>query len=60
MEYQNYEILALAFNKKAKDEITQRMYDRYGINLEIRTFHSLGNSIVKDALKWTFDGNKQE
>ena len=55
-----HEILALAFNKKAKDEITQRMYDRYGINLEIRTFHSLGNSIVKDALKWTFDGNKQE
>ncbi len=41
-------ILALAFNKKARDEMQERL-ERKGIHgIEVRTFHSLGYEIVRD------------
>jgi DNA helicase-2/ATP-dependent DNA helicase PcrA len=48
-------ILALAFNKKARDEMQARL-DLRGVRaVEIRTFHSLGYEIVRQGLHWTFD-----
>ncbi|NMC61479.1 MAG: UvrD-helicase domain-containing protein [Candidatus Methanofastidiosa archaeon] len=41
-------ILALAFQAKAKEEIKERLDKRYGVDIEIRTFHSLGNKILDD------------
>jgi DNA helicase-2/ATP-dependent DNA helicase PcrA len=50
-------ILALAFNKKARDEMQERL-ERKGIHgIEVRTFHSLGYEIVRDSLGWTFSGS---
>ena len=50
-------ILALAFNKKAKDEMQERL-ERKGIHgIEVRTFHSLGYEIVRESLGWTFSGS---
>ena len=49
-------ILALAFNKKARDEMQERL-ERKGIHgIEVRTFHSLGYEIVRESLGWTFSG----
>ncbi len=42
-------ILALAFQNKAANEIQDRLKKRYGVNVEIRTFHSLGKKIIEDA-----------
>jgi DNA helicase II / ATP-dependent DNA helicase PcrA len=48
-------ILALAFNKKARDEMQERL-DRRGVHgLEVRTFHSLGYQIVREELGWKFN-----
>lgn len=46
-------ILAMAFNRKAKDEMQERLDARGIRNVEIRTFHSFGNQVIKDLLpKW--------
>jgi DNA helicase-2/ATP-dependent DNA helicase PcrA len=53
-------ILALAFNKKARDEMQDRL-ERKGIHgIEIRTFHSLGYEIVRESLGWTFSGSESK
>lgn len=44
-------ILALAFQDKAVNEIKERLQKRYNIDVEIRTFHSLGKRIIEDACK---------
>ena len=44
-------ILALAFQNKAADEMQKRLKKRYDIDVEIRTFHSLGKKIIHDASK---------
>jgi DNA helicase-2/ATP-dependent DNA helicase PcrA len=50
-------ILALAFNKKARDEMQDRL-DRRGVDgVEVRTFHSFGYEIVREGLGWTFTGS---
>ncbi|MGB7872853.1 MAG: UvrD-helicase domain-containing protein [Anaerolineales bacterium] len=50
-------ILALAFNKKARDEMQERL-ERKGIHaIQVRTFHSLGYEIVRESLGWTFSGS---
>ena len=49
-------ILALAFNKKASDEMQARL-ERKGLHeVEVRTFHSLGYEIVRAAFRWNFNG----
>ena len=55
-------ILALAFNKKAAEEMKKRLndkqvitsnkLDKYGV--KVRTFHSFGNEIIRDHLHWQF------
>jgi len=53
-------ILALAFNKKARDEMQDRL-ERRGIQgVEVRTFHSFGYEIVREGLGWTFGGSAQK
>src|SRR3989344_7965650 len=49
-------ILALAFQDKARDEMKERLKKRYDIDVEIRTFHSLGKKIIEDVSKQK--GNK--
>lgn len=44
-------ILALAFQNKSANEIKERLKKRYGVDVEIRTFHSLGKKIIEDASK---------
>jgi len=39
-------ILALAYQRKAKEEMDRRLKERYGIEVEVRTFHSLGYKIL--------------
>lgn len=61
-------ILALAFNKKAKIEMEQRLNDkqiatsnRLGEDgVKVRTFHSFGLEIIRDHLNWQFPGTHQE
>ena len=48
-------ILALAFNKKARDEMQERLERRGVHGLEVRTFHSLGYQIVREELGWKFN-----
>lgn len=50
-------ILALAFNKKAKDEMQERLNRRGVEGVEVRTFHSLGYEIVREGLGWSFQGS---
>ena len=50
-------ILALAFNKKARDEMQDRLNRRGVEGVEVRTFHSLGYQIVRAGLGWTFQGS---
>jgi len=58
-------ILAIAYQRKAKEEIEQRLSDRYGIeNVNVRTFHKLGKDILEQAGKKLgraeiLDGNKK-
>ena len=57
-------ILALAFNKKAKDEMEQRLNDKQVTTsnklsedgVKVRTFHSFGYEIIRDHLHWQFPG----
>jgi ATP-dependent DNA helicase UvrD/PcrA len=50
-------ILALAFNKKARDEMQDRLSRRGVEGVEVRTFHSLGYEIVREGLGWSFQGS---
>lgn len=60
-------ILALAFNKKAADEMTKRLDERdikvsKKINEEgvaVKTFHSFGYEIINQYLKWRFNGERE-
>jgi len=61
-------ILALAFNKKAKEEMEQRLRDKQ-VNtsnrlnedgVKVRTFHSFGYEIIRDHLHWQFPGGHLE
>ncbi len=40
-------ILALAFQNKAAEEMQERLFQRYGVKVQVKTFHSLGNSILR-------------
>jgi superfamily I DNA/RNA helicase len=53
-------ILALAFNKKARDEMQDRLERRGVQGVEVRTFHSFGYEIVREGLGWTFGGATQK
>ena len=53
-------ILALAFNKKARDEMQDRLERRGAQGVEVRTFHSFGYEIVREGLGWTFGGSTQK
>jgi DNA helicase-2/ATP-dependent DNA helicase PcrA len=53
-------ILALAFNKKARDEMQDRLERRGVRGVEVRTFHSFGYEIVRDGAGWTFGGSSQK
>lgn len=60
-------ILALAFNKRAANEMSQRLEQKGVIaskkigneGVAVRTFHSFGYEIIKDSLKWSFNGNNE-
>mgnify|MGYP001177269607 CR=1 FL=1 len=41
------EILALAFGRDAADEMRERVKEKTGISIEIRTFHSTGKKIIE-------------
>jgi len=61
-------ILALAFNKKAAEEMKQRLNDKQVITsnkldeggVKVRTFHSFGYEIIRDHLHWQFPGKHLE
>ncbi|HSJ86200.1 MAG TPA: ATP-dependent helicase, partial [Anaerolineales bacterium] len=53
-------ILALAFNKKARDEMQDRLERRGVRGVEVRTFHSFGYEIVREGAGWTFGGSTQK
>jgi len=45
-------ILAIAYQRKAKEEIEQRLRDRFNIkNVNVRTFHKLGKNILEEIGK---------
>jgi DNA helicase IV len=45
-------ILLLAFQNKAAGEIKERLNKKFGIaDIEVRTFHSLGNKILEDGCR---------
>jgi DNA helicase-4 len=44
--------LAIAYQRKAKEEIEKRLQDRYGLrNVNVGTFHKLGKSILEETGK---------
>jgi DNA helicase-4 len=43
------EILVLAFNRNAKEEITERIRTRLGVEPEVHTFHSFGLKVIAEA-----------
>jgi DNA helicase II / ATP-dependent DNA helicase PcrA len=53
-------ILALAFNKKARDEMQDRLERRGVEGVEVRTFHSFGYEIVREGSGWTFGASMQK
>jgi DNA helicase-2/ATP-dependent DNA helicase PcrA len=53
-------ILALAFNKKARDEMQERLERKKIHDIEVRTFHSLGYEIVRKNLGWKFSGSSSK
>ncbi|MHA1777470.1 MAG: UvrD-helicase domain-containing protein [Promethearchaeota archaeon] len=61
-------ILALAFNKKAAEEMNTRLNNKNittsnKLNkdgVKVRTFHSFGNEIIRDHLHWQFPGGNLE
>lgn len=55
------QILALAFNKKVEIEMNQRVSEKFGLtNVTIKTFHSFGNDLIKETLKWRFNKDKEK
>ncbi|MCG7848820.1 MAG: UvrD-helicase domain-containing protein [ANME-2 cluster archaeon] len=53
-------ILVLAFQNKAAKEIQERLNKRFGIEVKIKTFHSLGNEILRESAlnpKMKFNGD---
>ena len=45
-------ILAIAYQRKAREEIEQRLRDRYNIrNVNVKTFHKLGKDILEETGK---------
>ncbi len=44
-------ILALAFQDKARKEIEDRLSEKFGIVVKIKTFHSFGREILEDSSK---------
>ena len=58
-------ILAIAYQRKAKEEIEQRLRDRFNIkNVNVRTFHKLGKDILEETGREfrrtdIVDGNKK-
>ncbi len=48
-------ILALAFNRKAAEEMTERLAARGVSEVNIRTFHALGYEIVREHLGWVYE-----
>lgn len=44
-----HEILLLAFARKARDELAERVEQRFGAKLTVRTFHSLGLAILAET-----------
>ncbi|MCX9026014.1 MAG: UvrD-helicase domain-containing protein [Candidatus Methanoperedens sp.] len=56
-------ILALAFQNKAAKEIEERLNKRFGIEVKIKTFHSLGLEVLTNASlnpKLKFNGDNFE
>ncbi len=53
-------ILALAFNKKARDEMQDRLERRGVRGVDVRTFHSFGYEIVREGAGWTFGNSTQK
>lgn len=53
-------ILALAFNKKAQEEMQNRLYSKHITEVSVRTFHSLGMEIIQQSLKWEFQGKNEK
>ncbi|MCK9616686.1 MAG: UvrD-helicase domain-containing protein [Lentimicrobiaceae bacterium] len=61
------QILALAFNKRAAQEMIDRVSQKGIITAKtlsdegvvIKTFHSFGYEIIKDTLHWNFNGNNE-
>jgi len=53
-------ILALAFNKKARDEMQDRLERRGVRDVDVRTFHSFGYEVVREGLGWTFSSTHQK
>jgi len=49
------EILALAYGKNAATEMKQRVKEKTGEDIDIRTFHSIGRSIVQN-----YEGSKNK
>ncbi|HUN21745.1 MAG TPA: ATP-dependent helicase, partial [Anaerolineales bacterium] len=47
-------LLALAFNRKAREEMQQRLQVMGIGQVQIRTFHSLGYQIIRDTLGWQY------
>ena len=43
------EILLLAFTAKAADEMRQRIAEKLGVSVPVRTFHALGLEIIAAA-----------
>ncbi|MFA5858524.1 MAG: ATP-dependent helicase [Elusimicrobiota bacterium] len=48
-------ILALAFNKKASDEMNCRLKAKQVTNVDVRTFHSLGYEIIRNKTGGRFN-----
>jgi superfamily I DNA/RNA helicase len=44
-------ILVLAFNKKAQQELQERIEHKLGLNVEVKTFHAFGKMVVESAYK---------
>ena len=57
-------ILALAFNKRAADEMVRRLTEKQILTSKkisedgviVRTFHSFGYEIIKNEMGWSFNG----
>ena len=43
------EILTLAYNRSAANELRERIKNRINLNVQAQTFHSLGNLIIKSS-----------